>query len=195
MHFSLRTSFGFAGLVSLAFLVACTATASDHSASSHSAISQGDPPPDDPDLAYVFQNGFGEISFPQTCVSKSNDGPTLDTAPLPVGNGRWLECTTDKSQHRSTLSALSSQGDEWCALGEASSFKGEGDPRLTVTVSSSPDDGPWTYTATHDGDEIEISPVAMDLGMAWPVDADITFTTVQMLPNSGGGSCDALFGL
>jgi hypothetical protein len=194
MHFSLRSSFGFAGLASLAFLVACTASPADHSASSHSAISQGDPPPDDPNLAYVFQNGFGEISFPQTCVSKSNDGSTLDTAPLPVGNGRWLECVTDASQHRKALEVTSSQGDDWCALGEATSFKGEGDPRLTVTVSSSPDDGPWTYTATHDGDEIEISPAQSEFGQAWPLDASITYTTVQLLPNPGG-SCDALFGL
>ena len=189
-------------LSSFAFAIAtlpagCAAPVSDASQTSHSALDQdGDDPASDPDLAFVLENGFSSFAFAESCISTKDGGSPIEGDPVPVGGGRILTCKTFNSLTRATTGAVSMKGDHWCALGEAQSSKGGGDKRLEVSITSSPADAPWTLTATHEGDEIQIG-TAEGFGgaRAWTVWAEVTYHVVQMKREVEGKNCDELFGL
>jgi hypothetical protein len=171
----------------------CSPAPRDPSATEHSAL-DGDPIADDENLAYVAQNGFGAFVYAVDCVSKKDGEPTQDGEPLTVGDGRWIECTTAATARRATFGILSSASEPWCALGEATSSKGDGDPRLVVTITASPDDGPWTLRADHAGDAIAIARIAGPGGAtAWPIWIDATYATKSMKRAIDGASCDDVF--
>ena len=157
----------------------------------------GDPTEDDANLKWFKYNGFAAWIFAGTCVSKKDGEPTIEVAPLPVGGGRRLECTTAISPTRVTKDILTvNTRDRWCGVGNMTSYKPWGDSALKVSVTSSPDSGPWTLVATHDGEPIMIDMVeAAGLGFAWPVGVHVTYTTTDLKPNPNTAPCDQLFGL
>lgn len=195
--FSVSFAVWLAFVVSSAIVGGCAAPTSESSAQTgHAALDEGTSnPDDDEDLAAVKNGGFGTIAFATTCVSKGDDGSTIDGDSLPVGGGRWLECSTWSSLHRATMSVLSSKDDEWCALGQASAYHASGDPRLSVVITSTPDDGPWTLKATHDGDQIQITKVEASGALTWPLWVDASYTTTQLVAGVAGKTCDEVLGL
>jgi hypothetical protein len=152
-------------------------------------------PPLDEELQFVLDNGFESFLFAQTCRSIGPDGDVIDGEPLPVGGGRQLECETADIGHLQTIDTESSTGERFCALGQVSSFEGDGDPRLTVSVASSPDGAPWVLVGTHDGDEISIGRISAGGGTAWPLWADVLFDVTEVRPNPTAQLCDDVFGL
>jgi hypothetical protein len=196
IHSQSKRSLRYSLLVLTSFFVSlggCAVAPTESSAhSSHSALDQGggDPVDDDEALAFVKNNGFGAIVFAVTCVSKATDGSTIDGDSLPVGGGRWLECSTAESASRSAMSVLSSKEEEWCAFGQVSAFHPGGDSRLTITVTSTPSDAPWTLTATHDGDPIQITRVEASGAMTWPLWVNATYSTTELAHATPGKSCE-----
>lgn len=178
---------------------ACSAPVGDGAKSGHAALEEGaadDPTETDEDLKWVKDNGFSGSLFATSCVSKIDGGDTIDADTLPVGAGRWLDCRTEASVARQTTSALSTTGEHWCVLGEASTTKANGDPRLVVTIAASPADAPWSLRATHDGDPIDIARVSFGgFGMTWPLWVEANYRTVDMRREENGKTCDELFGL
>lgn len=155
-----------------------------------------DAPPIDEELQFLLDNGFESLIFAQTCRSVGAAGDVIDGEPLPVGGGRQLECETADVGHLQTIDTLSSTGERFCALGRVSSFEGDGDPRLAVSVVSSPDGAPWVLVGTHDGEEISISRISgPGGGTAWPLWADVLFDVIEVQPNPSGQLCDDVFGL
>lgn len=155
----------------------------------------GDPvPEDDETLQYLAQHGFGGIAFMDGCVSKLDGGPTLEGDELPVGGGRFLECTTSQRVDRATMGMLGDSGQTWCGLGEVTTFKAGGDGRLVVQVTARPDGAPWTLTATHEGEEIKIAQVeALGIARVWPLWINASYRTVSMKKDPAAGDCSDLF--
>jgi hypothetical protein len=169
--------------------LACTLAAGS------AALAQEAPPLDE-ELQFLLDNGFESFIFAQTCRSIGPDGDVIDGEPLPVGGGRQLECETSDVGHLQTIDTQSSTGERFCALGQVSSFQGDGDPRLSVSVASSPDGAPWVLVGTHDGDEISISRISgPGGGTAWPLWADVLFDAIEVQPNPTARLCDDVFGL
>jgi hypothetical protein len=153
-------------------------------------------PPIDEELQFLLDNGFESFIFAQTCRSVGAAGDVIDGEPLPVGGGRQLECETADVGHLQTIDTLSSTGERFCALGQVSSFEGGGDPRLAVSVASTPDGAPWVLVGTHDGEEISISRISgPGGGTAWPLWADVLFDVIEVQPNPSAELCDDVFGL
>ena len=165
-------------------------------ASGSAALAQEAPPLDE-DLQFLLDNGFESFFFAQTCRSIGPDGDVIEGDTLPVGGGRVLECETAVVNHLQAIDTLSSTGERFCALGQVASIEGENvDPRLSVTVESSPDGSPWTLIGTHDGDPITIGKVTgFGGGTAFPLAADVVFDVIELQPNPTGGLCEPLFGL
>jgi hypothetical protein len=181
-------------------VLACSAPPADGGKSGHAALSNAADDdagaPLDEDLQYFKDNGFGAIVYAIACVSKTDNGPDVTGDTLPVGAGRWLECTTGPRVSVSTMEVMSSQNEPWCVLGSLATYTATGDPRLVVAVASSPSDGAWTLKATHDGDSIDITPIPGPFGAtAWPIWMTATYATTQMQPAGSAASCDAAFGL
>jgi hypothetical protein len=155
-----------------------------------------DEPGEDEDLAFLRQDGFQTFHFALDCLSVAADGSSIGGEPLPVGGGRSLECVTESMGSLSTVDALSSTGERFCALGQMDSFQGDGDPSLTVSVASAPEGAPWTLVGTHEGDEIQIGKVAsFGGGTAWPLWVDTHYAVIDIAPNPSGQLCDQAFGL
>lgn len=161
-----------------------------------SAALAQDAPPLDADLQFLLDNGFESFFFAQTCRSIGADGDVVDGEPLPVGGGRELECETVSLGHAQTTDAQASTGERFCALGQVTSIAGDGDPRLDVSIASSPDGAPWTLIGTHDGEEISIGRITGPGGAtAWPLWAVARFDVVELRPNPTALLCDEVFGL
>lgn len=190
----LTDSFGFFVMVAIG-LDGCSAAHSDGATEQDEALS--DPvPADDENLQYVKANGFGGIAFAVSCVSKSASAATIEGESLPVGGGRWLECSTARSVKSSTHNVLSAKNVQWCVLGALTSEKPSGDSRLAITVLSAPARGPWTLKATHDGAEIQITPVSAGFGATtWPLWVDAVYRTSKMKVGDESKTCAELFGL
>jgi hypothetical protein len=164
-------------------------------ASGSAALAQEAPPLDE-DLQFLLDNGFESFIFAQTCRSIGAAGDGIDGEPLPVGGGRQLECETATVGHLQTIDTLASTGERFCALGQVSSIEGDGDPRLAVSVASSPDGAPWGLVGTHDGEEITIGRITgPGGGTAWPLWADAIFDVIALQPNPTAQLCDDVFGL
>jgi hypothetical protein len=183
-------------------MVACAVapTEKSNAQNSHSALGadSDDPPSSDPDLANLIQNGFSSMWYVGTCVSEKDGAPTLTGDPLPVGGGRHLACQTRRSPTRGTaiFSNDTKPAKEWCLLGESLSFKTDGHPKLTISVTSTPADKPWTVIGTHDGDEISISTGQSFGGKTWPLFINVAYKTLEIrrLP-PGTRNCEEVFGL
>jgi hypothetical protein len=106
--------------------------------------------PLDVDLQFALDNGFQSFLFAQTCLSVGADGSVLEGDPLPVGGGRQLECETAPIAYLKTIDIQASTGEPFCALGLVSSFVGDGDARLAVSVASAPDGAPRVHIGTSD---------------------------------------------
>ncbi|MEY4544925.1 MAG: hypothetical protein RL685_1120 [Pseudomonadota bacterium] len=154
-------------------------------------------PTEDEDIAFLRENGFQTFHFAVTCSSVAEDGSRIEDAdPLPVGNGRVLECVTGDLGFLSAIDAVSSTGERFCALGQVDSFRGDGDDRLTVEVTDTPETGPWTLVATHEGEEISLGTVAgFGGGRAWPIWVDTIYSVIEVSPNPSGQLCTEFFGL
>jgi hypothetical protein len=151
---------------------------------------------EDEDILFLRQNGFETFHFALDCRSVGEDGSVIGGDPLPVGNGRSLQCETETLGSLSTVDALSSTGERFCALGQMDSFFGDGSPDLTVSIASSPEGAPWSLVGTHDGDEIEVGKVAGPGGAsAWPLWVDAHYAVIDVQPNPTAQLCDQLFGL
>ncbi|MEY2937061.1 MAG: hypothetical protein RL033_7810 [Pseudomonadota bacterium] len=159
--------------------------------------SDDEEPTEDEDIAFLRENGFQTFHFAVTCSSVAEDGSRIEDAdPLPVGNGRVLECVTGDLGFLSAIDAVSSTGERFCALGEVESFRGDGDDRLTVEVTDTPETGPWTLVGTHEGEEISIGTVAgFGGGRAWPIWVDTIYSVIEVSPNPSGQLCTEFFGL
>jgi hypothetical protein len=150
----------------------------------------------DEDLQFILDNGFETLFFAQSCRSIGPDGDVIEGESLPVGNGRQLECETFPVTHLQAVDTSASTGERFCALGQLSSVSGENiDPRLSVSVASTPDGGPWVLIGTSD-EEITIGRVTgFGGGTAFPLAADALFDVIDIQPNPTGGFCTDLFGL
>jgi len=167
----------------------------DPSDASVATPSTGDPTLDDEDLRAFKRNGFDSLIFADTCVSKKDGEATIEQEPLPVGAGRWLECTTSRNPSSWYMKVESITNDPWCVYGTMTSSHTWADAALKVSVTSSPDDSAWTLMATHEGPEISISRVeAAGLGLAWPLGLDVKYTTTEMKHNPENALCDSLSG-
>ena len=156
----------------------------------------GDPTEDDANLRFFKNDGFGAIIFSDRCVSKKEGEPTIETAPLPVGGGRWLECTTALNPSRQTKDVMTLKLERWCGLGAQSSLTAWGSAGLNVSITAAPDDAPWTVVATYDGEEILIEQVeVLGIGYSWPVGVKGKYQTLDLKPNPDKVKCDELFGL
>ena len=154
-----------------------------------------DPALDD-NVVFIQQDGFQTTYFAQECRSIGEDGSVIEGEPLPVGNGRVLECVTSEIGALATTDFLSSIDERWCALGALDTFSTGGDPELDVQVADSPDDSPWTLVGSHEGEPIEIGRVAVFGGAtAWPLWVDTHYAVIDVAPNPTGQLCDTLFGL
>jgi hypothetical protein len=154
-----------------------------------------DPALDD-NVVFIQQDGFQTTYFAQECRSLGEDGSVIEGEPLPVGDGRVLECVTSVIGALATTDFLSSIDERWCALGALDTFSAGGDPSLDVRVADAPDDSPWTLVGSHEGEPIEIGRVAVFGGAtAWPLWADTHYAVIDVAPNPTGQLCDALFGL
>lgn len=155
----------------------------------------GDPiPPEDENLRYIAEHGFGAIAFAATCVSKAEGGETLTGEALPVGGGRVIECTTHGSLETGTMGLLSDASETWCALGRVASAKAGGDPRVQVQITARPADAAWTLVATREGEPIELAQVtAFGVAKVWPIWVDLAYTTVS-LKRDAGADCRDVFG-
>jgi len=155
----------------------------------------GDPTLYDEDLRAFKLNGFDSLIFAETCVSKKDGEATIEQEPLPVGGGRWLECTSSRNPSSWNMKVATTTNDLWCVYGTMTSSHTWGDATLKVSVGSSPDDSAWTLKATHEGPEISISRVeATGLGLAWPLGLDVQYTTTDMKRNPDNARCDSLSG-
>lgn len=150
----------------------------------------------DPDIQFIVDDGFNTFLFAQTCRSIGPGGDVIDVEPLPVGGGRELECETAAFGHLQAIDALSSTDELFCILGELSSVSGENvDPRLSVSVVSTPDGAPWVLSASSQ-EEITISRVGGPAGgTAFPLAADALFDVIEVQPNPDAQLCSSLFGL
>jgi hypothetical protein len=200
-----RWALPLASLACLACLAACGSPSDASETDATAATAQAlldepaeptDEPGEDEDLAFLRQDGFQTFHFALDCVSVGEDGSTIGGEPLPVGGGRSLECVTESLGSLSTVDALSSTGERFCALGQVDSFHGDGDPSLAVSVASTPEGSPWTLVGTHDGDEIQIGKVTgFGGGTAWPLWVDAHYAVIDITPNPSGQLCDQAFGL
>lgn len=163
-------------------------------ASGSAAVAQEAPL--DEELQFILDNGFESFFFAQTCRSIGPDGDVIEGESLPVGNGRELECETFPVTHLQAVDVSSSTGERFCALGQLSSVSGENiDPRLSVSVVSTPDGGPWVLAGTSE-EEITIGRVTgFGGGTAFPLAADALFDVIDVQPNPTGGFCTDLFGI
>jgi hypothetical protein len=151
-------------------------------------------PEDDDNLQFVKQHGFGGIVFVNDCVSVGDDGSVVQGDPLPVGGGRHLECTTALRVDTGTTGLQSMADEPWCALGHLVSHNLTGDSRLTLSVASAPEDGPWSLIATA-AEPIEIHSVGAFGGLTWPLTVNATYETTDMQPEVPGQRCDEMYGL
>ncbi len=150
----------------------------------------------DEDLQFLLDNGFESFIFAQTCRSIGPGGDVIEGEPLPVGDGRQLVCETAPMGHLQAIDTLTSTGERFCALGQLTSFEGEGDARLSVSVESTPDGAPWVLVGTHDGPEISIGRITgPGGGTAWPLWADAVFDVIEVQPNPTAQLCTDLFGI
>jgi len=149
----------------------------------------------DPDLQFVLDNGFESFIFAQTCRSTGPGGDVIEGESLPVGDGRVLECETFPFGHQQVIDLQASTGELHCVLGQLSSVTPENvDPRLSVSVVSTPDGAPWVLEATS-ATPITITRVAGPGGSAFPLAADALFDVVEIRPNPNAAFCPDLFGL
>lgn len=159
----------------------------------------GDPTEDDLELNSVKRDGWLTTWIARTCVSKKDGEPTIEDAPLPVGGGRRLECMTASNPSPYSVQEVHSVGgDDWCVLGESVSWERWGDSALKISVTSTPDLAPWSLVATHDGNEILISPAAgpFGIGEAWPVGVRVKYKVIDMKPNPQSKLfCEQIFNL
>jgi hypothetical protein len=190
---TLTLSLALALSIGSTMLGACTA-AMDRGEVDQSGASALANPDEDEDLKWVKEHGFESTLFMATCVSVGEDGSTIDTAPLPVGGGRHLECTSYAAVSKASTGASSVDGEHWCVLGAVDSSRTGGDPRLHVQITSTPDSGPWSVIATSD-QPIEIDMVHSNFGDAWPVWIIAAYKTLDLQPEQEGKSCEELFGL
>jgi hypothetical protein len=110
------------------------------------------------------QDGFGAAVLPTSCVSKGEDGSIITGNELPVGGGRWLECTTDVVASRMQRPILLTTGQYWCRLAEL--YASNVDPRwqkhldpatfIQSEIVSSPPDAPWTLIGRRTGEPIVV---------------------------------------
>jgi hypothetical protein len=151
---------------------------------------------EDVDLAFLRQDGFETFHFALDCVSVGDDGSVIGGEPLPVGNGRSLQCETAPLGSLSAIDAVASTGERFCALGQIDSFHGDGSPELAVSVTSTPEGAPWTLVGTHDGEEIQVAKVAgFGGGTAWPLWVDAHYAVVDLQPNPTAQLCTQFFGI
>jgi hypothetical protein len=154
-----------------------------------------DDPPLDEDLQAILDTGMTGFRFAHACRSVADDGSVIeDSAQLPVGAGRRLECETFAITHLQAVDVQASTGEQWCALGELDTYRGHGgDARMTVNVASAPDGAPWTLVGSVDGDEITIR--RMSAIGNWPLWAEIHYDVIDLRPNPDFRLCEEVFGL
>lgn len=167
----------------------------DASAVDAAADAGADPALDD-NVVFIQQDGFQTTYFAQECRSIGDDGSVIEGEPLPVGDGRVLECRTSVIGALAATDFLSSIDERWCALGVIDTFSAGGDPELDIQIADAPDDSPWTLIGSREGEPIEIGRVAVFGGAtAWPLWADTHYAVIEVAPNPTGQLCDTLFGL
>lgn len=149
--------------------------------------------PEDSELQWYLENGWGGIALLGSCLSKIEGGPTLDE--FRVGGGRWVECKTLAPHDRGAMPVYTENGEEWCALGRVTSHKVNADPRLQAEVTDTPAGEPWTVIVTHEGDEIVVNKVTFFGTLTWPVLIDLGYEVIDMIPSNLVQSCSEQFGL
>lgn len=153
--------------------------------------------PDDPDLQWLKDNGFGSVIFANWCTSKGNDPSDIGGDSLPVGNGRWLECVTNGKPSNAAWGVVSTNGEAWCALGSVSNFSIGGDPRLTLGLQGIEADGTWRLRGDYYGaDSITIEKVGNQFGGSqWPIHVNVHYETIDMKQKPGDQSCEQAYGI
>src|SRR5688572_27174627 len=68
--------------------------------------------PDDPDLEWAANNPHEGFRFMNSCKSVAADGSTVESGPLPVGDGAHIECETS-ALGRTVDDYLDSKGNHW----------------------------------------------------------------------------------
>ncbi len=195
MSYSFRSFRSFPSFFMLALLVSgCSMDPGALDQGAHAQSGNLDNVPDDEDLQFVKQHGFGGFTLVNDCVSVGDDGSVVQGDPLPVGGGRHLECTTAQGVTRTTAGAATTNNEPWCVLGQLSSHKLEGDSRLSIKVTNASENGPWSLVATA-AEPIEIHSVSFMGAFTWPLSVNASYDTVDMQPMVEGKNCDQLFGL
>ncbi|MEY4510333.1 MAG: hypothetical protein RLZZ450_2455 [Pseudomonadota bacterium] len=145
-----------------------------------------DIPPDQPQFAALLAGG-AEGSAYANCVSKAPGQSTISSdVALPVGNGRYLECTTIGAPATSVEVVMSDDDTPHCVTATAVAYQGAGDRRLQVSVTSTPQRGSWTFTATSD-QAFELYPVqTQDGAVLWPVWIYVDYQYVGLDPYVAG---------
>jgi hypothetical protein len=179
-------------LILIAGTAACSSPPSSGIRTAQSTV-----PDDDQNLQWAAHNPWGAIVFASECHSIQADGTSVDTAPLPVGNGAHLECSTAVQPALPVRDVLSDNGDMWCVSGTLTSGNPGGDSRLAITLTSPLMTGiAWTLSATLAAgqDPFGLQPVSNGFGgMAWPLWINTSYSPVELRPNPTGISCASLF--
>ncbi len=143
-----------------------------------------------PDLVFAAKNGFDGFMLMGSCVSKKAGAATITTAPLPVGGGRRIECTTVRGDvYRSWAVPSTDPIVLWCMRGELDSAKAKQHPLAVVTITSKPRVGPWTVAVTRAGGEVLIDKASLLGGQAWPFMLLLHYRTTAMRKDDLTKSC------
>lgn len=150
---------------------------------------------DDP-VQWIIDNGFSSIQFMERCASVGPDGSQITTAPLPVGNGRWLSCHTYAPIHYDVTEVQANDGTIYCVLGSLANTAAAGDDRLDIGIADYGTSGPAWLSASAD-EPLWISMVSTFGGAwAWPLWLTSNYATQQIVAAPGGGvTCSQVFGL
>jgi hypothetical protein len=145
-------------------------------------MTTGSPEPDEW-VRFEISTPFDGPSFPEHCVSKASDGSVLSASPLPVGNGRWLECTVTSPREMNRL-VPDQQGVEWCLRGRLLKYTTAGEKPLMVDVLSQPTTGPWTLRATSPSPS-SVTKAGGFGGSMWPLWIVGVYEVIRYEPTAG----------
>lgn len=147
-------------------------------------------------VQYILDNGWSGWSFAAQCISTAGDGSIVVGEPLPIGDGRWLDCTTHPSPSMSTFEFIDNSDNFWCALGYLSRVDSSeaADPALDTQLvyNQSTDNPRIVVTADEPGSVIRASFFG---ALAWPFWINVSYQTISVAPSIANHDCNKQFDL